>query len=97
MKLPEELEKIFQAELTIYEEARQVKYVTSIERFGIQKGILQDRREAVIEILEVRFDRVTEDIIVQINAIEDIALLKMLHRQAIAIPSLSDFEQLLSQ
>lgn len=51
----------------------------------------------MIEVLEVRFDRVTENIVAQINAIEDITFLKMLHRQAIAIPSLSEFEQLLPQ
>ena len=45
-------------------------YLTSIERRGIQQGILQKSREAVIEILEVRFERVpdsTAEIITRID------------------------------
>jgi hypothetical protein len=38
MDLPEELERQFQIELKQFEEARQMKYVTSIERAGIAQG-----------------------------------------------------------
>jgi predicted transposase/invertase (TIGR01784 family) len=38
MSLPEELEKQFQMELKTFEEARQMKYVTTIERMAEERG-----------------------------------------------------------
>jgi predicted transposase YdaD len=38
MNLPEELEKQFQQELKAFEEARQMKYVTTIERMAEERG-----------------------------------------------------------
>ena len=45
MNLPEELEREFQTELKVFEEAREMKYVTTIERMGIEQGIEQGREE----------------------------------------------------
>ncbi len=58
---------------------------------------LETLREDVITILEVRFGEVPPTLIERINAIEDIPVLKQLHRQAIAIPSIEEFQQLLEQ
>lgn len=44
MNLPEELEKQFQIELKAFEEARQMKYVTTIERMA------EERQKQVIAI-----------------------------------------------
>lgn len=44
MKLSGEMKQAFQAELIADDEERQVKYVISIERFGIRKGILVEKR-----------------------------------------------------
>ena len=49
MRLPDGLEKqIWQAIETI-EEDKKMRYVSSIERFGIEKGVLQGRIEGRIE------------------------------------------------
>jgi hypothetical protein len=45
----------------------------------------------------VRFGEVPPTLIERINAIEDVSVLKQLHRQAIAIPSIEEFQQLLEQ
>lgn len=44
MNLPEELEQEFQLELKTFEEARQMKYVTTIERMAEARG--EERGEA---------------------------------------------------
>jgi predicted transposase YdaD len=45
MNLPEELEKQFQQELKVFEEARQMKYVTTIERMAEERGEERGRVE----------------------------------------------------
>jgi predicted transposase YdaD len=45
LELPEGLKQAFQAELEQYEQERQMPYVTSIERMGIEKGIEKGREE----------------------------------------------------
>jgi hypothetical protein len=44
MNLPEALEREFQVELKTFEEARQMKYVTTIERMAEARG--EERGEA---------------------------------------------------
>jgi predicted transposase/invertase (TIGR01784 family) len=41
--LPEDLKRSFRDELEAYERERQMPYVTSIERMGIEQGIEQGR------------------------------------------------------
>lgn len=62
---------------------------------GIQEGILRNSREAVIEILEARFDLVPRSISTTINEIDDPATLKILLRKAITVASLDEFRPLL--
>ncbi len=64
---------------------------------GIQEGIVRTLREDAIAILEVRFGEVAPELVEVINTIEDVPVLKQLHRQAIAIPSIEEFQQLLEQ
>ena len=78
-------------------------YITSVERLarqegisqgisqGMAEGIIQQRREDVLEVLEVRFQEVPTEVIQKINQIEDPSLLKSLLRQAIALGSLEQF------
>jgi hypothetical protein len=81
-----------------------MRYVTSIERLakaegieeGIEQGILQTSRENLIEVLETRFGLVPSSIVEVVNQIDESAVLKMLLKRAIAIPSVAEFEQLLS-
>jgi hypothetical protein len=97
MVLPEELQREFKEELWRYQEESQMPLLSRIELDAKQEGILETRRDDVITILEVRFGEVAPTLIERINAIEEVPVLKQLHRQAIAIPSIDEFQQLLEQ
>ncbi|WP_017720443.1 hypothetical protein [Kamptonema formosum] len=101
MALPEELERSFQEQVRVYEEENKMPFVAPFERIaredGIQEGILEMGREAVIEVLETRFESVPTELSDVINQLKDAALLKRLHKRAITIGSLAEFQQLIEQ
>jgi hypothetical protein len=74
-----------------------MEYVTSFERRGIQKGILQNLRANVLQILQVRFKRVPKPLIKTLQTIEDTSLLSKFHEQAVVVDSLAEFKRLVSQ
>ncbi|MEO1433086.1 MAG: transposase [Cyanobacteria bacterium J06633_8] len=93
MTLPKELQIACNTEIRQYEE-QPMPYITTFERFGM----LENQRQNIIEVLEVRFGEVPADLIAQINDlgdIEDMSGLKQLLKQAVTINSLEDFEQIL--
>lgn len=47
MQLPEELERRFWQAMHAYEEAQRMPYITSVERFGIQRGREEGREEGL--------------------------------------------------
>ena len=71
MTLPEEFSRQFNVQIEEYEEKQKMRYITSVERIGIQKGIqlgiqqgvqrgqkqgaLQAVRENILDILQARF------------------------------------------
>jgi predicted transposase/invertase (TIGR01784 family) len=61
------------------------------------EGFLQNAREAVVETLQVRFNRVPQHLIGAMSAITNLAFLKHLHRQAITVDSLEEFMSLFVQ
>ena len=99
MRLPEEMEESFWAEMHQYEEGKKMEHITSVERMGIKKGIQQgiqqSAREAVIDILEVHFDVVPGSIVKTINGIDDPSVLKMLHKKAATVDSLDGFKRVM--
>jgi hypothetical protein len=97
MALPPELAYKFTERLTEYEEEHKMTYITSVERIGIEKGILQKAREDIIEVLSVRFEAVPQTLIEVIETITDPAVLKWLHRQAITIESTAEFKKILDK
>jgi hypothetical protein len=97
MVLPQELQREFKQELRRYQEDSQMPLLSWIELDAKQEGILETLRENAIAILEVRFGEVAPELIEVINTIEDVPVLKQLHRQAIAIPSIQEFQQVLEQ
>ena len=101
MTLPQELQRNFEAQLRRYQEERRMPLLSHMELRAMQKGIeqgtLQNARESVLEALAIRFEVVPPELIEAINQIEDTLTLKQLHRQAIAIDSIVQFQQLLSQ
>lgn len=109
MVLPEELQQEFREELRRYQEESQMPLLSRIELEakqeglqegileGLQEGILRTLREDTIAILDVRFSEVTPEVIEVINTIENVPVLKQLLRQAIAIPSIEEFQQVVKQ
>ena len=93
MVLPEELERDFRNELRHLREENRMPYITGFERDGMAKMA----RENVGEILETRFEVLPPDLSERLNAIEDIALLKRLHKRAITVASVEEFEQVMAQ
>ena len=95
VKLRRDLSEEYEA---LRKEVRSMPIVIDLEkdpayRTGIEKGLIVEARELVIEALEERFGSVPEDIKQKINSIEDRAVLKRLHRLAIRAGSLEDFRQ----
>lgn len=95
MALPPELDQVFDAEIRRYGAENAMPYLSTIERFAIERGKLERAREAIVEVLEVRFEAVPDPILQQLTEISDLDLLRQLHRQSITIPSLQDFLVLL--
>jgi hypothetical protein len=80
------------------EEEGQETYIPSLEDSALQarqEGILQKGREAVLEVLRVRFEDVPSSLEEAIYQIEDDSILKTLHRQATG--SLEEFQQELAR
>jgi hypothetical protein len=59
---------------------------------GRQEGILQNGREAIIDVLDTRFGQVPESVRERINAIGSEPTLKNLLRQAARASSLEEFQ-----
>jgi hypothetical protein len=100
MTLPEEFQISFEEQLECYQEENKMPILSQIETRAMQRGTQQEAlrsaRESLLEVLEVRFQEVPEAIAETVNSIDDVAFLKQLHRQAIVIGSLEEFEQLLA-
>jgi flagellar biosynthesis/type III secretory pathway protein FliH len=96
--LPEDLTLAFDQFVHHYEEAKQMRYVTSFEQHGIQKGLeqglLQQAQEAVVKVLQVRFTKLPKRLVKQIQQIKDRDQLSQLLEQAVLVNSLQEFESL---
>ncbi len=103
MALPDSLDKMLLTELSEFEEARGMPYVTSVERIGIEKGLqlglqlgsLQEAREMVLEAIAARFGVAPEEVMQAVNAIESRETLRSLLRQAINCADLEAFREAL--
>ena len=78
------------------EEVKGMPYITTAERIGMRKGMLEEAREMVLEALEERFGIVPEDVEKRIRRIGDRDILKRLLRYAIRCGSLEEFEERLA-
>ena len=74
------------------EEASAMPYVTSWERIAMEKGSLEEARTMVLEVLEERFGAVPPGLAERIQEIEDQDVLRKLHRLAVRVGSLEEFE-----
>ena len=58
---------------------------------GMQQGIIQNTKENIMEALELRFGKISPEIIDKINKTNDPAKLKELHKKAIQIKEIDSF------
>ena len=120
MVLPKELEQRFEDAITQYEEEQRMKYITSHERIGMEKGrqqglqqglrqglqeglqqgrtlgMLENSRDDILEILQLRFQEDAVTLEPEIKAMQNLSLLKQLHRKAIQVESLDAFQHILN-
>ncbi|MDU9050030.1 MAG: hypothetical protein Q3M30_14370 [Candidatus Electrothrix sp. Rat3] len=99
LTLPKPKALEFRNALEQFEEGRKMPYVTSTERIareegmmqgitqGISRGQLENAREAVLDILEVRFGQLAAAMQEKINSCADLRKLKKVLRQAVLIKS----------
>jgi hypothetical protein len=92
LALPEELTVEFDQFVYHYEEAKQMRYVTSFEQRGIQQGALRQAQEAVVKVLQVRFTKVPKRLVKIIGQMKDRDQLSQLLEIAILVNSLKEFE-----
>jgi hypothetical protein len=101
MTLPAGLERSLRREIEEFEEAKRMKYVSTIERWAEQRGIEQGiervkeeaLREAIFDVFEERFNGVPDQFEYRLNQIQESALLQKLLRQAVTIASLDLFAE----
>ena len=78
-------------------EAREKGLEEGIEQ-GIEQGERRSTIEAILEVLEIRFDMSeAHPLSARIAAIEDLQHLKQLHRAAIQVPNLEAFQRVLDE
>jgi hypothetical protein len=59
---------------------------------GLEKGIVQNAREAILDVLETRFGQVPDSLRERVNTIGSEPTLKNLLRRAVRTPSLEEFQ-----
>ncbi|MBC6422364.1 MAG: DUF4351 domain-containing protein [Hormoscilla sp. SP5CHS1] len=86
MQLPQELEKEFWQEVNQLQEEKQMQYITSVERIGIEKGLdrglHQGALRQLLRVLQHRFNLVSESVqtrltsctVEQLEELVDVAL-----------------------
>ncbi len=84
---PEEQETIYR-ELAEYKETAMLAQY--IKDKGKQEGKQEGKKETIVEILEMRFGKIPEEIVARIYRIDDPVMLKNLLRRAIQIKQMDD-------
>ena len=85
-----------QEQKSLYHEIIQHKETAMLAQYirdkGMEQGIIQNTKENIIEVLELRFGKISPEIINKINQINDPAKLKELFRKGIQIKEIDSFE-----
>lgn len=76
MTLPAQLEEEFWQECRDFEESLSMQYVTSVERFGIEKGKLEALLKGIALGLKLKFGKSGQDLFPEIESIQDVSLLE---------------------
>lgn len=108
MVLPDGVEQLFWTELERLEENQTMPYITSVERMalargrkegreeGREEGALQAAREAIFDVLDIRFGAAPLSLREVVADIDDLFTLKELHKQAVIAGSLDAFGAVLT-
>ena len=87
-------------EIQTLEEVNKMPYVTSVERIGMEKGLQQgaqlEGQQMILDALDERFGELPDTVSSAIHQIQDLAQLRLLHRQAIRSASLAEFQRSLN-
>ena len=59
------------------------------------QGVIHQAREGIIDVLTVRFETIPSNIIETIEAIDEIEIMKILHKQAVTSSDIDEFEEVL--
>ncbi len=100
MVLTPKLEREVEQEIEAFEKSKRMKYITNMERRGLEKGLekgqqigqIRSQQESVLAVLETRFGEVPYPLREAVTAMHDLARLKQWHRSAIQLPSLEEFQ-----
>jgi hypothetical protein len=99
LALPVAAQKAVWQDIAHYEEERQVTYITSVERIGIEKGrqegLQEEARRMLRHVLERRFGAVPTELLDQLESVRDVAKLEALHDLALTATSPDELRALL--
>ena len=96
--MPEKSVLAFNQELIEFEKEKSMPYITSFERYGREKGLQEglqqlttSKQHDILEVLEIRFERVPDGLRETIEEISDIEKLSKLLRSAVRCADLEGF------
>lgn len=96
LALPDDLEEEFNQDVIQMEE-KKMPYVTSVERLGIKKGVLQGASEILLKVIETRFRVVPEDLASSLKSIRAQETLEALVQEAVTCQSIDAFRKAISE
>jgi hypothetical protein len=90
MALPKELQREYREEIIRYEEEKQMEYITTIERMGIEQGLPQGISRQLLRVLSVRFGEAADTVREKLMKL-NVEQLDALTDKAISARSLDEF------
>jgi hypothetical protein len=89
MILPTELEREYEEAVERYEEEQTMPLISNFER----RAMARVAREDILEVLNLRFTEPPPTLLEHLGQLDDLSVLKRLHRQAVTAGSLEEFEK----
>ena len=93
MQLPRAQTLQFREKIVDFDQMNATAYITDLEELAMEKGQTLAQQQAVIEALEIRFDRVPGGLREEIGRVADSARLHALLRAAIRCADLESFSK----